>query len=651
MTDNTANLTATNIGGIEQTSVEFTPGLNVLSGPNATNRTSLLLALNSVLGGRMGNVRSGAEEGEVTLEIGGETYTRTLKSDGSISGNPYHDNKDTVDKFVSLIERNPIRQLIENARDTKTTINPKTGREEDLAKELARQLMAPVDFDQIQSEIQELDSQRQTIEHDLKDLREEKEKLPGLEQTKREKEEEIKELEEKVEQKKEELANIEIDPEEEERARELMDELSDARDDRREIESEIEKYEDRIEDYQNEIDRLESNLGSIEDQLSQLSDADEDQIQSLRSQRDQLQDMASLLSDLTTSAQRFSRGTIPEELKAEKSEVTDELDPSSQEVECPLCSQETTMGSVDEQAEHLQHLEEEYRESEQEIENKINKLVSQQDELHHTRRRRDELEQEIANKKEGIEDSEELISHSKDEIKEIDEEIEELEQKVEETEELREKNVVELSQEQSTLTGKLQTAKNKYESTIADIESIEEEIEAEDDLEKEKDELTAEIKDRRERMQSLQESAAEAIRTHMDELLDILDYENIERVDIDLKTSDDPTEHAGFDLRIARKSASGGVIHEQEVQTLSESERSLIGVVVALAGYMTHNIQDEVPFILVDSVEQFDAERINKLLNYVSDELEAEYLVAALLPEDAGAIKEQHQSITADALA
>jgi recombinational DNA repair ATPase RecF len=38
-------LSATNIGGIDDTDVTFQPGVTVLAGRNATNRTSLLQAL------------------------------------------------------------------------------------------------------------------------------------------------------------------------------------------------------------------------------------------------------------------------------------------------------------------------------------------------------------------------------------------------------------------------------------------------------------------------------------------------------------------------------------------------------------------------------------------------------------------------------
>lgn len=46
----TAVIDVENIGGIDSTAVEFTPGVTVLAGRNATNRTSLLRALMTALG-------------------------------------------------------------------------------------------------------------------------------------------------------------------------------------------------------------------------------------------------------------------------------------------------------------------------------------------------------------------------------------------------------------------------------------------------------------------------------------------------------------------------------------------------------------------------------------------------------------------------
>lgn len=63
----------------------------------------------------------------------------------------------------------------------------------------------------------------------------------------------------------------------------------------------------------------------------------------------------------------------------------------------------------------------------------------------------------------------------------------------------------------------------------------------------------------------------------------------------------------------------------------------------ALAGYLVHDVSEKVPFILIDSVEAIDAPRLNKLIEYFGDHVE--YLVIALLEEDAKAINKEYNRI------
>jgi hypothetical protein len=66
--------------------------------------------------------------------------------------------------------------------------------------------------------------------------------------------------------------------------------------------------------------------------------------------------------------------------------------------------------------------------------------------------------------------------------------------------------------------------------------------------------------------------------------------------------------------------------------------------VFALAGYLVHEVYDTVPVMLLDSLEAINADRIAALVEYVADH--ADYLVVALLPEDANALDQDYQRIT-----
>jgi hypothetical protein len=120
-------------------------------------------------------------------------------------------------------------------------------------------------------------------------------------------------------------------------------------------------------------------------------------------------------------------------------------------------------------------------------------------------------------------------------------------------------------------------------------------------------------------------------------LIEKLEYGNIARVWVERKTSADHGGESTFELHIVREGEDGAV-YEDTVDTLSESEREVIGLVVALAGYLVHDIDEEIPFLLIDSVEMIDAQRLAELLQYISDRSEVEFLTAALLLKDAAAV-------------
>jgi uncharacterized protein YhaN len=198
----------------------------------------------------------------------------------------------------------------------------------------------------------------------------------------------------------------------------------------------------------------------------------------------------------------------------------------------------------------------------------------------------------------------------------------------------------------------LEYERGQLEQRLADLDREIDEIEGLADekrqLESQRADLGAELEALRSRIEDLERSAVEQFNDRMTEVLDLLGYGNLERVWIERKTDAGGRERTGtFDLHVVRES-SDGAVYEDTVDTLSESEREVIGLVFALAGYLVHEVHAAVPFMLLDSLEAIDAGRINDLLEYFADY--APYLVVALLPEDADAIDVDHTRITADAL-
>jgi recombinational DNA repair ATPase RecF len=64
-----------NIGGIDSTDVEIPPGVIVLTGKNATNRTSFLRSIMAAMGSVRVSLKGDADEGRVELTLDGE-FTR-----------------------------------------------------------------------------------------------------------------------------------------------------------------------------------------------------------------------------------------------------------------------------------------------------------------------------------------------------------------------------------------------------------------------------------------------------------------------------------------------------------------------------------------------------------------------------------------------
>ena len=87
-----------------------------------------------------------------------------------------------------------------------------------------------------------------------------------------------------------------------------------------------------------------------------------------------------------------------------------------------------------------------------------------------------------------------------------------------------------------------------------------------------------------------------------------------------------------------------GTTYEDAITNLSESEREVTGLIFALAGYLAHEVYETVPFMLLDSLEAIDSDRISRLVDYFAGY--SDFLVVALLTEDAQALSDSHNRIT-----
>ena len=230
----------------------------------------------------------------------------------------------------------------------------------------------------------------------------------------------------------------------------------------------------------------------------------------------------------------------------------------------------------------------------------------------------------------------------------LTDEIETVEATVEDLEDEAYDEVLDLHKTANELEyelGRLEGDLEDVEDNIADAEAR---IEEEEEIREDREEVTEQIERLRTRIERIERDAVEAFNEHMDSLLDILDYANldriwIERVEREVREGRRTVTERAFELHIVRTTDSGAA-YEDTVDHLSESEREVTGLVFALAGYLVHDVHETVPFMLLDSLEAIDAERIAALVDYFS--AYSQYVLVALLPEDAAALDDGYERIT-----
>ena len=257
LAESTTRVEVRNIGGIDEAEVTLPPGVSILTGRNATNRTSFLQALVAGLGSSRSSLKGDADEGEVTLEIGGETYTRTLKRRGesvAFGGDPYLVNPELADLFAFLLESNEARRAVARGDD------------------LREITMRPIDTDSIDAEIETCKRERDELEAEIERLDELERGLPDLETERREKQAELESAREELESVRNRLDDLDTGIEE---SRSRKDELEEAFQRVRDARSELEDLEFDLETERSTLRELNTKRGELEKTLADADDSDE----------------------------------------------------------------------------------------------------------------------------------------------------------------------------------------------------------------------------------------------------------------------------------------------------------------------------------------------------------------------------------------
>lgn len=640
--ESTAELTAKNIGGIDETTVVFNPGVTVLAGRNATNRTSLLQAVMAALGSDDVSVKADADEAHVELTLDGETYARTLtRRDRHLtsSGNPYLQDSTVADLFAFLLESNDARRTVVSDGGLREII------------------MRPVDTDGIQAEIDRLVGERRRVDEELEELNELKDQLPPLEEKR-------KRLENQIREKKAELEALESEVEaadtDVEQGREEQAELEETLEDLRNRRSELEDTRYELETEQDSLESLRAEKREIETDYEELPETPAGDIQELESRikrlRTQKQELESDLNELQ-SVIRFNQEQLEEGAKAfmtavrdnddDSGSVTDELLPENT-VTCWTCGSEVEANQIEDTIEKLQGLSQQTVSEINGIETDLEEAKAERRERENQQRQRDQLDRRKRELKEEIEKTKtrtETLTERRDELRE---EIEVIETKVEDYENDSYQEILDLHKEANQMEYDLGTLENDLERVEENILTIEERLDEESKIEARREELSDDIERLRTKIERIEQQAIEEFNEHMDTVLDVLGYDNLariwlERTETEVREGRRKRTKTIFELHIVRQTDSGAT-YEDTVNNLSESEREVTGLVFALAGYLAHEAHETVPFMLLDSLEAIDSERIATLVSYLADY--TEHLIVALLPEDARALPKEYTRIT-----
>jgi predicted RNase H-like nuclease (RuvC/YqgF family) len=638
----TVEISVENIGGIDESDLKISAGVSILAGRNATNRTSFLRALMAALGSDNASLKGDSDEGTVEMKYSGETYERTLsRRQGTtlLEGDPYLDNPAYAELFAFLLESNDARQSVERGDDLYDVI------------------MRPVDTEQIDAEIVNLEEERKDLQATLDELDELDQQLPKLEEERIQLQEEIETKKDELEEKRAELDALEIDAEE---ASEIDNRFRELREER----NELENLRQQIEDEKRLVEALREDRDDIEGRLDGLASVDEGELNDLeyeiQRRRNAIESIESTIAELE-SVLKFNESILEEsrlELLqlisdeaaniADDGAVTDQLVDGDEEIVCWTCGSQVERDQVEQTVSILRDVYSEKIDERSTLRDEVDELEADRKHIERTRQERNQLQQELDDIETELDAKTDRMDELESEADELEETVRDLDARVEEIETDEHDERLDLHREINELEFELDRHESQLESVESEITGIEDRLEERTEFQEELESINEEIENLRSRIENLEMEAVDQFNDQMGTILDLLEFDNIERIWIErvkkeVQDGRRKVQKTAFDLHIIRSTDSGSV-YEDTVDHLSESERELVGLVFALAGYLVHEVYEQVPFILLDSMEAFDSERLSMLIDYLAEY--ADYLVVALLPEDAAALDDSYERIT-----
>jgi len=652
MSETELSVAVRNLGGIDESTVRLRTGVNVLSGRNATNRTSFLRALMGALGSDGVSLKADAEVGEVTLRMADGTYSRRLeRQNGTVtdSGSPYLDDPMLADLFAFLLESNEARRTVSRSENLRELI------------------MRPVDVEEINAEIESTHAEKRRLDDRIDELSDLDAKLPEHETEKAAIEDDIEELQAELEAKRADLdamdGTVDANQAEQEALDERLEELQSVQSELEETRFQRETERESVETLREEREEIQTELDALPETSTDERDRIESQLADLRQQRSQLDSTTSQLQSVIQFNEEMLEGTntaIAEALRDEPSAtgvesdssgteaLTDQLVDDSESVVCWTCGSEVEQRDIESTLDRLRGVRQETLAERRELRSEIEALTDRLQSLETAHESRSDLEQRLQRTSAEIESRTDRIDTLEDDLEALRQRATTLEAEIEDHEQSTDSTVLEQHTEINQLEFDLGRRESDRQEIESRIDTVESKLAERDQLEADREKLQQRLTELRTQVDQLEADAVEAFNEHMAAVLETLGYDNIERIWIERTTETvregrRHVDQSVFRLHIVRR-ADDGRSYEDTIDHLSESEREVTGLVFALAGYLVHEVHKVVPFMLLDSLEAIDAERIAALVDYVSDYVET--IVVALLPEDAQALDDSHHRVT-----
>jgi len=632
---------AQDIGGITETAVALEPGVNVLTGRNASNRTSFLQAIMAALGSDRVSLKADAEDARVELEFDDEIYTRTLERvDGLVEfgGDPWTDDPADADLFCFLLESNEARQAVERGDDLRELI------------------MRPVDTDAIRAEIESLESERRELESALEDRDRLDEEREALEERRDRLEEDLAAKRSALEEQESAIdaASAELEASRERKA-ELEAKLQELRDHR----STWESLGTQVQTERATAEELREELREVETELEAHDEVDGADAAALESRREELRErkrrldtrINQLQSLIEFNEDAIAGGDGPVKVLGSDDgveRVTDQLLPEEATVRCWTCGNETSLAHVEETLAELRERRTELVRARSEVANELESVVDQLNALAEREQHREELARRREDLEAELDDIEMAVASLKERRDEVAEAVDRVEAEVDELREAENEELIELHADANALALEVEQLEGELDEVERSLASTVDRLEELASLEEERATVADRLEAARTRIERVEDEAIETFNEQMEQVLKVLGYENLERIWIErtereIRNGRRIERRGTFDLHVVR-TTDDGAVYEDTVDHLSESEREVTGLVFALAGYLAHDLHESIPFMLLDSIEAIDSDRIGTLVDYLDEY--APYLVVALLPEDAAAVGPGYNEVT-----